>query len=121
MLSFLNKLTKRNSVLRGILRRCSVNKDLKNFAKFIGKHLCESLFFNKVAGRRPATSLKRGHGHRYFPVNITKFLKYLFYRTPPVAASVYFEYLQMSIASLNMFIFLLRNERLPLSHLCCLF
>ena len=23
---------------------------LKNFAKFIGKHLCQSLFFNKVAG-----------------------------------------------------------------------
>ena len=23
---------------------------LKNFAKFIGKHLCQSLFFNKIAG-----------------------------------------------------------------------
>ena len=23
---------------------------LKNFAKFVGKHLCQSLFFNKVAG-----------------------------------------------------------------------
>ena len=23
---------------------------VKNFAKFIGKHLCQSLFFNKVAG-----------------------------------------------------------------------
>ena len=23
---------------------------LKNLAKFIGKHLCQSLFFNKVAG-----------------------------------------------------------------------
>ena len=23
--------------------------DLKNFAKFTGKHLCQSLFFNKVA------------------------------------------------------------------------
>ena len=27
---------------------------LKNFAKFTGKHLCQSLFFNKVAGLRPA-------------------------------------------------------------------
>ena len=26
---------------------------LKNFAKFTGKHLCQSLFFNKVAGFRP--------------------------------------------------------------------
>ena len=25
---------------------------LKNFAKFTGKHLFQSLFFNKVAGRR---------------------------------------------------------------------
>ena len=25
---------------------------LKNFAKFTGKHLCQSLFFNKVTGLR---------------------------------------------------------------------
>ena len=25
----------------------------KNFAKFTGKHLCQSVFFNKVAGLRP--------------------------------------------------------------------
>ena len=31
-------------------RRCSVKKGgLKNFLKFTGKHLCQSLFFNKVA------------------------------------------------------------------------
>ena len=31
--------------------RCSVrNGVLRNFAKFTGKHLCHSLFFNKVAG-----------------------------------------------------------------------
>ena len=27
----------------------------KNFIKFIGKHLCQSLYLNKVAGLRPAT------------------------------------------------------------------
>ena len=32
---------------------------LENFTKFIGKHLCQSLFFNKVAGLRPATLLKK--------------------------------------------------------------
>ena len=33
-------------------RTCSVKNDvLKNFAKFTGKHLCQSLFLNKVAGR----------------------------------------------------------------------
>ena len=32
-------------------QRCSVRKGvLRNFTKFIGKHLCQSLFFNKVAG-----------------------------------------------------------------------
>ena len=31
--------------------RCSVRKGvLGNFTKFTGKHLCQSLFFNKVAG-----------------------------------------------------------------------
>ena len=32
---------------------------LENFAKFYGKHLCQSLFFNKVAALRPATLLKK--------------------------------------------------------------
>ena len=31
----------------------------KNFAKAPGKHLCQSLFFNKVAGLRSATLLKK--------------------------------------------------------------
>ena len=40
---------------------CSVGKGvLRNFAKFTGKHLCQGLFFNKVAGLRPATLLKKG-------------------------------------------------------------
>ena len=32
-------------------QRYSVRKDvLRNFTKFTGKHLCHSLFFNKVGG-----------------------------------------------------------------------
>ena len=32
-------------------RRCSERKSVhRNFAKFTGKHLCQSLFFNKFAG-----------------------------------------------------------------------
>ena len=46
---------------------------LRNFAKFTKRHLCQSHFFNKVAGLRPATSLEKGLWHRYFPVNFTKF------------------------------------------------
>ena len=36
---------------RSSLQRCSVKKGvLRNFAKLTGKHLWQSLFFNKVAG-----------------------------------------------------------------------
>ena len=35
---------------------CTVKKGvLENFAKFTGKHLCQSLFFSKVPGLRPGT------------------------------------------------------------------
>ena len=32
---------------------------LTNFAKFTGRQMCLNLFFNKVAGLRPATLLKK--------------------------------------------------------------
>ena len=32
---------------------------LRNFIKFTGKHLCQSLFFNRVAGLRPAFLSKK--------------------------------------------------------------
>ena len=48
---------------------------IKNFAKFTGKYLCQSLFFSKVAGLRPATLLKKRLWHRCFPVNFAKFLR----------------------------------------------
>ena len=42
---------------------------LENFAKFTDKHLCKSLFFNKVASLRPATLLKKRLWHWCFAVN----------------------------------------------------
>ena len=51
---------------------------LKNFLKFAGKQLCQSLFFNKVAGLRPETLLKKRLWRRYFPVNFEKFLRISF-------------------------------------------
>ena len=57
-------------------QRRSVNKGiLRNFATFTGKRLCQSLFFNKVAGPRPAILLKKRLWHRRFPVNVVKFLR----------------------------------------------
>ena len=41
-------------------QRCSMKKVVvRNFTKFTGKHMRQSLFFNKVAGLRPATLLKK--------------------------------------------------------------
>ena len=48
---------------------------LSNFAKFTGKHMSPSLFFNKVAGLRPATLLKKRLWQRCFLVNFAKFLR----------------------------------------------
>ena len=49
-------------------------KRFRNFAKFTGKHLCQSIFFTKVAALRTAALLKKRLSHRYFPVNFVKFL-----------------------------------------------
>ena len=43
---------------------------LRNFAKFTGKHLCQSLFLNKVVGLRL--------WHRCFHVNFRKFVRQTF-------------------------------------------
>ena len=48
---------------------------LRNLAKFRRRHLCQSLFLNKVAGLRSATLLKKRPWHRCFPVKIAKFLR----------------------------------------------
>ena len=48
---------------------------LRNFAKFTGKHLCQSLFDNKVACLSSAILLKKRLWHRCFPVNFAKFLR----------------------------------------------
>ena len=60
------KMTKVGTAsIRSSHLRCSVRRGVpRNFAKFTGKYLCQSLFFNKVAGLR----------------------QHLFYRAPPVAA-----------------------------------
>ena len=62
---------------------------LRNFVKFTGKHLCQSLFFNKVAGLRPATLLKKETLAQVFSCKFYEISKNnFFYRTPPVAPSV---------------------------------
>ena len=63
-------------ICRSSHRRCSLRKGvLRNFVKFTGKHVCQSLLFNKVAGLRSATLLKKKLWHRCFPMNFAKFLR----------------------------------------------
>ena len=51
------------SINRSSHQSCSIKNGVhRNFTKFTGKHLCQSLFFNKVTGLR------------CFPVNFVKFL-----------------------------------------------
>ena len=59
---------------------CFVRKGVfRNFAKFTGKHLCQSLLFNKIAGLRPATLFKMRLQHRYFSADIAKILRTAFF------------------------------------------
>ena len=59
--------------MRNSHRRCSVRKGVfRNSTKFIGKHLCQSPFFNKVAA---AMLLKKRLWHRSFSVNFAEFLR----------------------------------------------
>ena len=58
----------------GFYKKCV----LKNYEKLTGKHLCQSLFFNKVAGLKSATLLKKRLCHRCFPVDFSKLLRTLF-------------------------------------------
>ena len=61
-------------------QRCSMKKGVpRNFARFAGKNLCQSVFFNKVADLRPATLLKKRLWHRRFPVSFTKFPRTTFF------------------------------------------
>ena len=55
---------------------------VRNVSKFTGKHLCHSLFFNKVAGRKKE-ALARVFSCEFCEISKNT----VFYRTPLVAAS----------------------------------
>ena len=61
---------------------------LRYFAKFTGKHLCESFFFNKVAGLRPAKFIEKEILAQVFSCKFCEISKNTFFhRTSLVAAS----------------------------------
>ena len=61
---------------------------LRNFAKFTGKHLCQSLFFNKVAGAAYHFIKKKTLAQVFFCEFCEISKNTFFYRTPLVAASI---------------------------------
>ena len=48
---------------------------LKNYKKFTGRHLCWSLFFNKIAGLRAFNFIKKKYQRSCFPVKVAKFFR----------------------------------------------
>ena len=62
-------------------RRCSIKENiLKSFANFTGKHLCQSLYFDKVPSLRPVILLKKRLWQIFFLWILGNFLENLFYR-----------------------------------------
>ena len=83
-------------LFRSSYQRCSMKKRvLRNFAKFTGKRLCQSLFFNKVAGLQACNFIKKRLRHKCFSVNFAQFL-----RTPFVI-----EHLRWPLQKMNNFFF----------------
>ena len=70
-------------ILSSSHQRCSLRKGvLRNFERFTGKQLCQSLFFNKVAGLRL--------WHRCFPVTFSKILRTPFLQNTSGRLLLYF-------------------------------
>ena len=67
----ISKILLRYHNIEAVAQGMFCKKDVpKTFAKFTGKHLCRSLFFDKVAGVCSVTLLKKRLRHRCFPVNL---------------------------------------------------
>ena len=70
------------ATIKLLLKRCRHSRPavfckkgvLRNFSKFTGKDLCQSIFVNKVGGLTPATLIKKRLWYRCFSVNFEKFL-----------------------------------------------
>ena len=66
---------------------------LRNFTKFAGKHLCQSLFFNKIASLGLQLYQKRDSGTGVFlPINFVKFLRTSFLQNTPGRLCLYCEW-----------------------------
>ena len=59
-------------------RKCSIEICvLENFIKFTGKHLCQSLFFNKVAGLSPTNNFTENDSTEHLPTTVSDYKNHL--------------------------------------------
>ena len=59
-----------------VVQKCSVKKVFLEISEHSQENTCARVsFFNKVAGLKPATLLKKRLWHRCFPMNAVKFLR----------------------------------------------
>ena len=59
-----------------VVQKCSVKKVFLEISEHTQENTCARVsFFNKVAGLKPATLLKKRLWHRCFPMNAVKFLR----------------------------------------------
>ena len=73
--------------IRSTHRRCSVKKSvLRNFAKVTGKYLCQSLFFNKVAGLA-CNFIKKESLAQVFSCEFCEISENTFFHRRPLAAA----------------------------------
>ena len=62
-----------------VTQRCSIKMVFLEISQNLQENTCARVsFFNKVAGFRPATLLKKRPWHKCFPVNVAKFLRAAF-------------------------------------------
>ena len=83
-------------------------KKCSYLVKFVGRNLCQSLFFNKVASLRPATLLKRDSGKGIFLWILRNFLEHLFRRALPGDCFCYSLNLSFQFVTINITFSLLR-------------
>ena len=59
-----------------VVQKCSVKKVFLEISEHSQENTCARVsFFNKIAGLKPATLLKKRLWHRCFPMNAVKFLR----------------------------------------------
>ena len=83
---------------------------LRNYTKFTGKDLCQSLFFSKVTSSRSATSLKKRLWYKCFPVNFAKFLRTPFLQNTSGRLLLIFEEIDIDMFSLHHFFLITMHE-----------